>query len=66
MAFNLGIFFLSGFGVFGAVIVSFIGIAFALGTGALLAMRGYMLMSAMGRMQTSKANVANGRYSDIG
>jgi uncharacterized MAPEG superfamily protein len=40
MAFNLGIFFLSGFGVTGAVVATLIGVAFALGTGALLAMRG--------------------------
>jgi len=40
MAFNLGIFFLSGFGVSGAVIATLIGFAFALGTGTLLAMRG--------------------------
>jgi uncharacterized MAPEG superfamily protein len=40
MAFNVGIFFLSGFGVSGAVIATLIGIAFALGTGALLAVRG--------------------------
>jgi uncharacterized MAPEG superfamily protein len=40
MAFNLGIFFLSGFGVSGAVVAASIGIAFALGTGVLLAMRG--------------------------
>jgi uncharacterized MAPEG superfamily protein len=40
MAFNLGIFFLSGYGVPGAIIATSVGIAFALGTGALLAMRG--------------------------
>ena len=40
MAFNLGIFFLSGFGMPGAIVASLIGLAFALGTGALLAMRG--------------------------
>jgi uncharacterized MAPEG superfamily protein len=40
MAFNLGIFFLSGFGVSGAIIASLIGIAFAFGTGGWLAMRG--------------------------
>jgi uncharacterized MAPEG superfamily protein len=40
MAFNLGIFFLSGFGVTGAVVATLIGVAFALGTGASLAMRG--------------------------
>ncbi len=40
MAFNLGIFFLSGFGVFGAVIVTLIGLAFTAGTGTLLATRG--------------------------
>jgi uncharacterized MAPEG superfamily protein len=40
MAFNLGIFFLSGFGVPGAIAATLIGIAFALGTGALLAIRG--------------------------
>jgi uncharacterized MAPEG superfamily protein len=39
MAFNLGIFFLSGFGVPGAIIATLIGIAFALGTGVLLAIR---------------------------
>jgi len=40
MAFNLGIFFLSGFGVSGAEVATLIGILFAVGTGALLAMRG--------------------------
>jgi uncharacterized MAPEG superfamily protein len=40
MAFNLGIFFLSGFGASGAVIATLIGFAFALGTGILLAIRG--------------------------
>jgi len=40
MAFNLGIFFLSGFGVPGAIVATLIGIAFALGTGVLLAIRG--------------------------
>jgi uncharacterized MAPEG superfamily protein len=40
MSFNLGIFFLSGFGVTGAVVAMLIGIAFALGTGVLLAVRG--------------------------
>jgi hypothetical protein len=40
MAFNLGIFFLAGFGMPGAIVASLIGLAFALGTGALLAMRG--------------------------
>jgi uncharacterized MAPEG superfamily protein len=40
MAFNLGIFFLSGFGVPGAIVATLIGIAFALGTGALLVIRG--------------------------
>lgn len=39
MAFNLGIFFLSGLGVTGAIVATLLGIAFALGTGALLAMR---------------------------
>jgi uncharacterized MAPEG superfamily protein len=40
MAFNLGIFFLSGFGVFGAVLGTLTGIAFAVGTGVLLRMHG--------------------------
>lgn len=40
MAFNLGIFFLSGFGESGAVVATLTGIAFALGTGLLLVMFG--------------------------
>jgi uncharacterized MAPEG superfamily protein len=40
MAFNLGIFFLSGFGVFGATVAMLIGMVFAIGTGALLKIRG--------------------------
>jgi len=39
MGFNLGIFFLSGFGVPGAIIASSIGLAFAAATGTLLALK---------------------------
>lgn len=40
MAFNLGIFFLSGFGISGAVVATSIGALFALGVGVLLAIAG--------------------------
>lgn len=40
MAFNLGLFFLSGFGKYGAVLATLIGVVFAVGTGTLLAILG--------------------------